>query len=544
MTRTIAFLILLMASAAGAATGAIKWATVETNGWVLEVCFENMATNQAFTFGWDSLNRVCTNPITVVISSLGYDTAGNTTTRARTLRCTKQLRFPYGAGGQTTANYINDVQANQTTNAVARIALSDYVYSGDTITSVAVAASMYGANLAAASVAALTNSSTQAYPHTIIKDNWPQWERITNSTYKLHIGAYNRFGMNGTPVACVVVTSTDNHEHNVFTTVTRPTIDRTLPDAKPIVEFVATVDASTLTSGDIITNTFRAYPWIGDSTSIGYSGDGKFTIADPYWHTNFMLCDTDNAHGTVRAFVNETNGTANGKAVPTNWTFGAEPAAFASIDQACHAIQGTNSILYGHNDSSGGYVQIAGTASFCGTAGSLSATAGKTYLTICAAPGYTATLKDGTGVGNPNNKLKLQDLTITSADAFTFSAISNIWFNRVTFNVPNSSGDLIDGSGFHWATDCTVTAFDQGFLQQGSQNTCFELVRGTAINGKCPSSHIYNFIGNTHTTTNAFVLNSAYSGIPRPVQSAVVAFNKFSWLDEQRHDLRFVLSVG
>ncbi len=517
--------LLLGYSHALALPGDVKWAAVETNGWVAQICVESAPTNASFNFGWGT-NNSGAGKVQLVINSPGFETNGSPVFRTRSIYATKQLRFPYGINGQSITNYINDITINGT-DTVIRCALSDYVFENDTIENVTIASDWYATNNPNADVA-VTNNSTIAFPKTIGKWTWPNYDRITGDTYTLRCVAFNRFGQNGSPVAAVQFWATDAHGHSVTNTVSRMSVDTAMGDAVPICEFIATMDASTFTQGDIITNNFRAFPWIGDDQSVLDTSDGVWTASDPFYAPLYYLADQTNAYGTVCAVVDADNGSAAGAALTTNLDPLSPPAAFASISQAARAIENTNALIYHHADVGGGIIYLRGSNAWTGVNGSPSNQRGKTWLTVTNFPGELAAISSKSGSGNINGLIKIAGLTINANNAFTFSGVSNLWFNACTFDVTNSSRDLVDGAGFHWATRCVVSNFDQGFLHQGSQNIVWAMVRGTSILGECPGSHSYCFIGNLRDATNrvATFLGTSLSGLPRPTQQLIVAYNK------------------
>lgn len=521
--RLTALILMLVAGLASAAN--VKWVSIEPNGWVFRVCVANAPTNGLFNFGWNT-NNSGISKVRITVDSPGYDTEGSPVFRSRVVYGSKQLRFPYGVNGQSTSNYINDVTADGA-DVVIRCALSDYIFQNDTVENVSIDADWYSTNVGNSAVT-VTNYSTLAFPKTIGKWTWPNYDRITGNSYTLRCVAFNRFGQNGSPVAAVQFWATDAHGHSVTNSVSRMSIDPTLGDAVPICEFITTMDASTLTPGDIITNNFRALPWIGDTDSVLDTSDGLYSAADPYYAPLYFLADQDNQYGTVSAVVDAVSGTATGAAITTPLDTSAPPDAFASISQAAHAIEKTNSIIYGHDDVGGGIIYLRGNNSWTGTSASPSSARGKTWLVITNYPDELAAISSKSGPGNINGLIKISGVTISANSAFTFSGVSNLWFDHCTFDVTNSSDDLVDGAGFHWVTDCVVTNFDQGFLRQGTQNTVWALVRGTSIFGKCPASQPYCFIGNLRDATNrtGTFLGSGLPGLARDPQQVIVAFNK------------------
>src|SRR5574343_702790 len=143
------------------ATGDVVGGEVLTNGWVLRLAISGYDTNGQFSFGWQT-NNTGTPKLSLSVLSQGFTTNGDATTRTRTLYGTKQLRFPYGTNGQSTANYIS-AMTNVSGTLFIDIALTEYVYSGDSNLVGTIASGLYSNNAANASFT-VTNSSLQTYP--------------------------------------------------------------------------------------------------------------------------------------------------------------------------------------------------------------------------------------------------------------------------------------------------------------------------------------------------------------------------------------------
>ena len=532
--KKLLFLLSLLAGDAFGSAGDVLNARVETNGQFLAITVSSIGTNGSFNFGAvtnysrliSPLAKMTGASVTLQVTSPGYDTSGNAVTRTRWVYGTRQLRFTYGTGGQTNNNYVNDVTASGS-DALIRMAMSDCVYSGDTIVALAVVANWYSNNNANASVT-VTNSSMAAYPKVIAKWGQANYDAIRGSTYVLRVVDIDAFGMNGSMVACVQCWAKDAHGNATTNLVSKMIWDRAAGDAVPVCEHVATMDASGLTKFDVITNFYRALPWIGDPLAIADSSDGLFNSADPYWHPLYFYNAQTNV---VCAVVEPTNGTSSGVVITTNLDVNNLPAAFQNCGQAANAICAVNNSKFSHNDSGNGIIYLRGATNgaFGGTSVTNS-TAGPTFLVITNFPGEAATFSQKISPSKLNNKMRLcGNINFNVNSAFPFSAVSNIWLDGITINVTNSSGDMIDGAGVHWATRCVVSNLDQGLSQQGTQNTIWELIRGNWIyNGKVAPMHPYCFIGNLRDTgLSGQVLSSELSGIPRVVQTPIIAYNKF-----------------
>lgn len=115
---------------------------------------------------------------------------------------------------------------------------------------------------------AVTNNSPINYPGVIAN-----WECIPNqkagSSLTVRACAFHWAARNGLPVACVKFFAQDQSGHTSPTvTVTAPTIDSTQGDALPVIEYIATLDLSSMTQNDIVTVHFQAFPWIGDAGAV------------------------------------------------------------------------------------------------------------------------------------------------------------------------------------------------------------------------------------------------------------------------------------
>ena len=119
------------------------------------------------------------------------------------------------------------------------IALSDFIYPGDTATA-NLRSGLYkqGSSSAAASAVAVVNQSILVTPRVIGNWSWPGWQRITGTNFDLRCVVFHRSGQSGRPVRVVKFWATDQHGHSVTNFVTNPTIDPSVADAVPVIEYV------------------------------------------------------------------------------------------------------------------------------------------------------------------------------------------------------------------------------------------------------------------------------------------------------------------
>lgn len=293
------------------------------NGWVLELdTSSSVATGGTYNLGFSqsSNNTPASSKVVLTVTSTGYkDCSGTTTTTTRTVYAEHQLREPYSNQA------VND-ETNSGGTMTFRLALSDVIYSGDTVT-VKVLSSFYtdgsGNTLNALSSTAATNNSTLAYStaRTIANWSWPGWQRITGSTFTVRAVAFQRHAMNGLPVACVAFTATDQHSHTVTVNVPYPTVDPVMKanyDHGAVTEYIGNISTGTFTAKDLVTVNFKAYPWVGDSTAVLNSGDGTYAQPTSLYAPQYYLMDAAGTYGTAAAYV---DGSANVTGSVTSGTF-------------------------------------------------------------------------------------------------------------------------------------------------------------------------------------------------------------------------------
>lgn len=175
--------------------------------------------------------------LSATASRQGFDAAGAATTYNDTYYLTKRVRDVYPNQGNLTAN-------NQ--------ALSDYVYSTDTI-------------------AGVTNSSAETSPKPVAA--WVNtYRRLVGNSIDVEVVAFHRDGRNKKSVACVVFRATDGTT-TVTSTVTSTVVSGQSWDKCAVLVYKATIDISTLSDNTNITVNAKVYPWIGDSTSVLDSAD-------------------------------------------------------------------------------------------------------------------------------------------------------------------------------------------------------------------------------------------------------------------------------
>jgi hypothetical protein len=181
------------------------------------------------------------------VSRAGYTASGQATTLSETLYLTKRIRQPYPNQASFTAN---------------DVALSDYIYSTDTLV---------GA----------TNGSTETSPKPVAR--WAVTDReIVGNELTVEIVAFHRNG-----IAAVEFRATDGTGTVTATTAT-PVVSPRSTDKNAVIVYRATLDLTTLADNANITVNAKVFPRIGGAASIGDSADKTLTreFSPRVWRKN------------------------------------------------------------------------------------------------------------------------------------------------------------------------------------------------------------------------------------------------------------------
>lgn len=174
----------------------------------------------------------------VTLTRQGFDAAGTPASHAETLHTTKRVRQPY---------------PNHAVLTAAAVALSDYVYATDTI-------------------AGVTNASAETSPKPVAA--WSMADRrVVGHALTVGCVAFHRNARAGKPVACVRFIATDGVNAPVTATVSSQTATVDTLTGNRILEYVATLDITSLNDATTITVNAEVYPWIGDAASVRKSVD-------------------------------------------------------------------------------------------------------------------------------------------------------------------------------------------------------------------------------------------------------------------------------
>ncbi len=240
-------------------------------------------------------------PEYVTVMRAGFDGDGQAVTRREDLVCTKRVRQPWPNHASLTAD---------------RVALSDYVYSTD-------------------SIAGVVNNSAEASPRPVA--NWARPDRVVvgNSipAGQLEIVAFHRNARAGEQVACVEWTISDG-TGSVTVRASASVVSDYAGDRNAVIVYrpAADVDISGLADPATLTVNARVYPWVGDAASVLDSADGA--VAREFSPRTFRR-DTVLAAAPRLAYVRTTGNDGTG-AVSTDPAIAAA-APFATVLAAINA---------------------------------------------------------------------------------------------------------------------------------------------------------------------------------------------------------------
>jgi hypothetical protein len=402
-------------------------------------------------------------PQFVVVDSPGYDTAGLPVTRRRTIPITKRIRQPY---------------PNHATLTASDVALSHYVYAGDSI------------------VGAAANDSAVPYPKVIA--DWalpPKRHCPPGGTLAVEVVALHAFARNGRPVACVRITGTPSSG----SPVTRTATWQRSADGTPC--YRAAFPFGDFTPGQDVSFTFACFPWIGDASAVRDTSAGSFPS---YAAASAPQVHWWGAPPSQRvAFVSVSGNDGTG-AVQSSLA-AARAAPFASLAAALQALVSDG----GANLSGARLVIGAGTHSWPSASPTGTRLAPDTWFSIegdpddpdprtncvvqAAGTSYIAPLAPAAGayawariahlgVGIPNGSYGF----ISGTTSRTWW-----WFDDVTFHTAMAGGTAWSSAAVAYVTGGSWTRSATGAVLPGaSTNLRLPLVRGVSTNAPASASLI------------------------------------------------------
>lgn len=337
----------------------VKNAQILSNGWQLQVTYDTMSAGGTHDLNLGTNNDPTNANIELSVTSQGYNTSGALGTIARTIYGTEDvvtdcLRKAY-------PNQTDPQETVSGSDLIVVYPLSEPIYNDDTSITVDFTAATYNDGTYDSNVAsslAVTNNS--ALDYTKVIGNWAMAQRyVFTDDFDLEFCAFHGHAKSSSEVACVKFTITDEHTNSVTYTVTAMTIS-SQDDYNSVIAYIQTVNVSTLTSGDKLTCTAIAYPWVGDADSILDTSDAVFSFPTPKYTDLQVTLYKSNEYG--HCVVDATSGSDATGAVYSSQS-GAESAhtgdattAYQTIAASLTGLQSYHNSNFSRNHCGGGWI--------------------------------------------------------------------------------------------------------------------------------------------------------------------------------------------
>lgn len=438
------------------------------------------------------------DPRSVVVLRPGFDGAGQPVTVEDVL---------------TVAGRVRRTWPDQATLTPDEVALSDYVYAGDTVAGVA-------------------NGSTRAYPDPVAAWLNPEMEASGPGLHRVKLAVAHWHARAGRPVAAVAFTATDQSGNTVSATVSALT-GEVCPGSGHTVQFFAfDIDQAGLAQGETVTVDATIHPWAGPAWTISAN-------ADPWPSANLsvlkFLCDKDGGYGRAFAYVSPAGDDGTGTASTAAAAAQAQP--FATIAAAVDAAVALNAAAHGRNDVSGCVVRLE-PGTHPGFGGDRTKPAGVLPLAIEAADPAQRAATVIADAGNAGNNLYFpvvfRDLTLRTGsaarivDGNSAGPALMTGLERCVLEMGGThSGWFLYRRGRVWMTDCTGQGL-AGNPFEPSADQYFKLILGCDIAFGTPGTarriFLHAIVG---SRLRGFLLEAplAASSLARP-EGALVAWSQ------------------
>lgn len=455
------------ASSGGGGGAAVPFQSVNSDGW---------STTYA--------SPVVASPEPFMASRQGY--VGITpTTIPETMYCT--TRVPLPATSTLSAN---------------RVALSDYIYSTDTI-------------------AGAANNSPEISPKPVA--NWALPDRtVIGNTLVAEVVAFHRNARDREQVAAVEFIATDGTT-TVSQVVTQSVISGRAGDRLPVIVYRSSLDVSTLANPATITLNAKVYPHIGGAASVL---DSAASSVAREFSPRFYRRDTALAAAPVFAYVNATTG---------NDTTGAVSATAALAEASpCQTIAGAINRLVAVNGRVDGCVIRCMAGTHVLSTGAIAATRTQDYAQLVVtrdpvAPRATVTVTFGAAgiryrLGAAGGWLTISDVTLqrTGVTGQTGEATSPLRLIYEDCTLDNASFDasLFGGNCDGGFIGCDISNLTSSPLNAGVRE--IRILRG---NTGTPSASVEGWLAIGNLFTN---MGNSFTTGTRSASGSIVAYNRIS----------------
>jgi hypothetical protein len=346
------------------------------------------------------------------VQRAGFTTAGAPTTYTDLMTVTKRVRQVY---------------PNQAVLTPGTVALSDYIYAGDTITGAA-------------------NNSAEQSPKPVA--NWVMQDRIVvGNTVALEIAAFHRDARGGEQVACVEFSATDGTA-TVTQKVSASVISGRATDRNAVIVHRCDLDISALANPAVITCNAKVYPWRGTAAAVR---DSAASSVAREFSPRVFVRNTAKSASPPFAYVATTGNDATGVVSVTAATAAATP--FLTIAAALKAFKTQSGVTGGVLD---GCVLRIGAGSFVMGSTAVAADVAMTAagVTITRDPNVAksaAIVTFGAAAYRPRFPwLRIADCTVLRTGLLAFQGEAApqlvLTLDDVTFDNANNNATILNNS--------------------------------------------------------------------------------------------------
>ena len=511
--------------------------TIDSTGWRGLLQIDSLASGGVTNFGWGTSHvpNDATNKFIIYDTTYGFDSNGVSQRVVRKIYGDTIMRRSY-------PNQAEDSVFIEDSAITLVIPISSPFYVLDSNHAVAyIKKGLYiiGTDTSSACTLSVINNSLQNYAKPIFNWSYPGWQRAVSS-FTLRVSGMAHYPSEGKPLACMIFSAADDLSDTIRDTVWRAEIDTAnMSDTVRVIEYFATFSTTPFTQASTITCNFKAIPWIGDTSTIKRTNDGRYANPSVYYCPLKIFCDKAETYGVTCAVVNNTSGSdVTGIAANISDSATARATPCKTIGGALTKIRAYNNTNHARNNTCGAFVY--GDTGITYWLNSSPDVGGGTdcWTTLTHYPGLTrdqfviygyATAKD------PNvGLMKILDILIhdtTTSHYMFYSADDIYWFDSCfIWDKPSATTSWFQGTPTSYFTNCRIDSSYTGvsWLSAGSNTN---LVRGCVFNacnviGK-PHTTIGNYFSHI-STADAYVLNEVASASTSKHDSGtIVAFNKF-----------------
>lgn len=456
--------------------------------------------------GWsvDSASAI-SNDTAFTVFRQGYTTTGSTTSYMETMYVRRKVRQPY---------------SNQASPSASTYALSDYLYSTDTVSG------------------SPTPNSTVVSPKPVA--NWAAPDRrlignsIGGSSLPVEVTAFHRDFRNQSPVACVIFTISDGTNPDITVTVSTPTVSGQAWDLNPVIVYaLPSTDITSLATGKITVNA-KVYPWIGAAASVNDSSanSARRDFSPRYFWKNATKFATPDIMYVDASLGNDTTAEVNNSSLPAATIVGAINRMRTGSSGAPWSLNTTQIVVKADGTYS---ISASGSGTTTGGVAGLMITrdTGSTTKAGVILQGGLSNFAPNLGAGGvtpTQPALIMKDLTLTrlGGTSFLFNCANiEIQLDNVAFNGNNQGSNLfsnsVSGQGLY-LYGVTITNIATGGFNNVAQ-VQQRIWRGVSVTNPGNTGISY-LIGCNIVSQSSGYFAETTSGATADNQ--IIAFNKFN----------------